>query len=306
MHIKIYFVWLTVIIFTLPTAIKGEVIKITDDRGVQSFSVAPQRAVVLNWDLLEQILELDVVPVGTANISGYQEWVVQPNIPASVEDIGTRAEPNLEKIAQLQPDIIIAASPQKDLLEVLGQIAPVVYLPNYSQEDQAAEQAIRHFRTLAKLFGKEDLAERKLREMEDRFKELKQQLSKAFVRPPEVVAMRFSNTTSVFIYTENSTAQYVLEQLGLVTAMPQPAKAWGIVQKRLKDLQHVKEGYVLYVLPFPDEAKLQKSVLWRAMPFVRGKRVNSVPSVWNYGGAMSLRYLAEAFTQSLLELVPAK
>ncbi len=50
--------------------------------------------------------------------------------------------------------------------------------------------------------------------------------------------------------------------------------------------------------------KCKKSVLWRAMPFVQAGRVNSVRPVWSYGGAMSLRYSAEAITESLLAVAP--
>lgn len=61
---------------------------------------------------------------------------------------------------------------------------------------------------------------------------------------------------------------------------------------------------MLYFLPFAQQAQLEKSMLWQAMPFVRQARVNSVESVWNYGGAMSLQYIAEALTRSLLEVAP--
>lgn len=85
--------------------------------------------------------------------------MVNPYAPESIEDIGTRAEPNLEKIASLKPDVILAASPQQDLIPLLRQIAPVVYLPNFSQNEAAAQTAIKHFRTLGALFDKQELAE---------------------------------------------------------------------------------------------------------------------------------------------------
>jgi len=269
-----------------------------------SFATTPERVVVLNWDLLEQVLELGVTPVGAPNLEGYKNWVVIPKLPDSIQDIGTRAEPNLEKITQLKPDVILAASPQKDLLEVLERIAPVVYLPNFREQDQAGPVALEHFRTLATLLARKETAQKKIQAMTDRFRELKTQLSQAFPAPIRVVPMRFSSTTSVFIYSRNSTAQYVLEQLGLTAALPLPPTPWGIAQKRLKDLQHITDAYVLYVLPFPDEKKLKQSVLWRAMPFVHKGHVNSVRPVWNYGGAMSLLYMAEEFTRSLMKMVP--
>lgn len=280
-------------------------ITIEDSRGEQVFADVPQRVVVLNWDLLEQVIELGVTPVGAPNLPSYSEWVVQPAVPQGVEDIGTRAEPNFDKLAALKPDVIIVASPQKDLIPALERIAPVVYLSNFEQHEQAAEVAIEQFKTLAVLFNKQQVAEQKLQAMEARFQQLNAQLHQAFGEElPEVVTMRFANTTSVYLYTENSGAQYVQDKLGLRSALPQSAAQWGIVQKRLNELRNVDQGYVLYIQPFPHEDKLKKSMLWKAMPFVRKGHVNSVRSVWSYGGAMSLLYTAEAMTEALLEVAP--
>ncbi len=280
-------------------------ITIQDSRGEQVFSESPQRVVVLNWDLLEQVIELGVTPVGAPNLPSYSEWVVQPAVPEGVEDIGTRAEPNFDKISALNPDVIIVASPQKDLIPALERIAPVVYLSNFEQRDQAAEVAIEQFKTLATLFEKQEFAEQKLQAMEARFQQLIGKLQAAFGEQlPQVVTLRFSSTTAVYLYGENSGTQYVQNQLGLIAALPQPAAQWGIIQKRLNELQNVKDGYVLYILPFPHEDKLNKSMLWKAMPFVRKGHVNSVRSVWSYGGAMSLLYTAEAITDALLEVAP--
>lgn len=297
---------LLLVLATLTPSHATAAIQITDGRGPLSFPTAPKRVVVLNWDLLEQVLELDVIPVGAPNLTGYSQWVLNPVPPSTIEDIGTRAEPNLDKITQLKPDVILAASPQKDLLEALGRIAPVVYLPNFRAQEQAGLAAIEHFKTLGTLFAREETARQKLNAMEQRFHAMKEDLVHSFGKAEKVVAMRFSNTTSVFIYSENSTANFVLQQLGLTPAMPLPAKPWGIVQKRLKDLRNMTDAYVLYVLPFPDEKKLHRSILWKAMPFVRHGRVRSVQPVWNYGGAMSLLYMAEEFSRSLLEMVPEK
>lgn len=279
-------------------------IKITDARGEQSFAQTPERVVVLNWDLLEQVLELGVTPIAAPNVPGYQEWVVQPEAPESIEDIGTRAEPNMERLSALKPDVIIAASPQKDLIANLEKIAPVVYLPNFDANEDSAEVAISHFRTLGKLLGKETQAEQKLSDMAAVFEELKSQINQAYPTPPQVLPIRFSNPTSVFLFTENSTTEYVIKQLGLTNPMPQPAAAWGITQQRFQTLQHAKGAYVFYILPFPQEKKLQSSVLWKAMPFVRQGHVGPMDAVWSYGGAMSLQYTAQALTKSLLEVAP--
>ena len=284
-------------------------ITVTDSLGQHQLSETPKRIVALNWDLAEQLIELDVTPVGVPNIKDYTTWVVKPAIPESVQDVGTRAEPNMEKLAALKPDVILVAEPQKDLIPRLKTIAPVLYYQTYNADQDSAKAAIENFNNIAHLVGKTDLAEQKLQAMHNRFSELKQQINVAFAgQMPSIAAMRFANQTSIYLYAKNSTTDYVIKQLGLTTALPQPAKEWGIVQKRLTDLQHLKDGYVIYFGPVTDtqEAQLNKSMLWKAMPFVRNGHVNKADPVWNYGGAMSMQYIAESLTKSLLELQAPK
>ncbi|MGY0073340.1 ABC transporter substrate-binding protein [Vibrio proteolyticus] len=297
------FLYFYLFFFTLLSGSALAEIRIADARGEQVLPQVPERIVVLNWDLLEQLLELGVTPVGAPNLPAYREWVVTPQAPAGITDIGTRAEPNLEKIAALKPDLILAASPQKDLVPVLETIAPVLYLPNFQASDQSAQVAIAHFRLLSQVVDKAALAEQKLSELNAHLMMQKQRLHQAFGDAlPQVLAMRFANPTSVYLYTENSTTQYALRQLGLNTPLPQRDAVWGITQQRLTALASIDSAYVLYFLPFPQREQVEQSVLWRALPFVRAGKFNAVRPVWNYGGAMSIRYIADAVTDSLLEV----
>lgn len=294
----------TTLLFTVMIARANADITVNDAYGAVTFEQVPQRVVVLNWDILEQVLALDIEPIAAPNLPGYRQWVVNPYAPESIEDIGTRAEPNLEKIASLKPDVILTASPQQDLIPLLRQIAPVVYLPNFSQNEAAAQTAIKHFRTLGALFDKQELAEQKLAKLNDSFKQLRDKIRQHYSAPLDVLVMRFSTPNSVLLSTENSTTDYVVEQLGLTNPIKVSARAWGIKQDRINRLQNLEQSYVLYVQPFPQESKLNSSPLWQAMPFVKKQRVNSVRAVWAYGGAMSLQYMAEAITDSLIELAP--
>ncbi len=279
-------------------------ISVVDSLGEHTLPSVPTRPAVLDWNLFEQVVELGVTPIAGTDMDSYQDWVVKPGIPESTEFVGTRSEPNLEKIAALQPDVILITKSQQDLMPRLQQIAPVLLYTNFRAEDDSAQVAIEQFQQLSHVFAKESVAKQKLADLEHRFDELKSQLHEKFGPTlPKTLVMRFANTTSTFIYTDKSMVDYVVKRLGLTSAMPLPASKWGIVQKPISDLKNV-DGYVLYILPFNEEQKLQKSVLWRAMPFVRLHKVNSVASVWSYGGAMSLQYTAEAITKALLEVAP--
>lgn len=269
------------------------------------FKQTPKRVVALSWELAEQLIELDAPLIAIADVKGYQEWVVQPALPKSIEDLGGRAEPNLEKIARLEPDLIVINALQKPLLKRLQQIAPVMQFNTFSQEHSNPEVAISLFKRFAKLFGKEELAQQKLAQMDKTFKTLAAKLNHAYRgNLPEVSTVRFANTSSLYIYGENAMSQYALEQLGLKSALEIPNTQWGLVQKRVLEISKIQQGALLYFKPFEQWQQLQQSRLWQAMPVVRNKRVAAIESTWTYGGAMSLKYLAQAMTKSLISLAP--
>ncbi len=277
--------------------------QVEDSEGVKTIKAQPVRVAALNWDIAEQVIELGVTPVAVPDIAGYSDWVVKPAIPEGVADIGTRTEPNFSALKKLNPDVILIASPQKDLQERLSEIAPVFYYQTYSEQHSNAAAAIENFKKIAQLLGKEEQANNKLAAMDARIAVLKAELAKAYPGDkPKVTSFRFASTTSVYIYGDNSIPQYALEQLGFENAMDLPASQWGISQKRMTELKKVKNGIALYFEPFPYQDKLNQSPIWKSMPFVRNGQFSPVEASWSYGGAMSILYNAEAMAQSLLML----
>lgn len=298
---------LTLIVTTLFIALFSHVVMaqfiVQDSRGEQVLESVPKRVVALNWDIAEQVLELGVTPVAITDTAGYKEWVVQPNLSVDVQDVGMRAEPNFEKIAAVHPDVILVASPQADLIPQLEKIAPVLYFHTYSEDHDNSVVAINNFEAIALVLGKEAEAQKKLVEMYAVIAQLKQQLVEAYGSElPKVALFRFASMTSVYLYGDNSTAQYALNLLGFESALPQKGTQWGVTQIRLPELRKIDNGIALYIEPFNKESKLNKSVIWNAMPFVKAGKVNSVEPVWSYGGAMSIKYTAKALAKSLLEI----
>lgn len=278
-------------------------IVIQDSDGEKVFSTVPVRIASLGWELTEDIVELGLTPVAAPEIKVYEEWVKQPAIPEKTEDIGGRAEPNLEKLTQLKPDVILINSTLKDIQTKLEKIAPVVFFDTYRADHNNAAQADWVFNTLAKLFNKTELAQTKLKHRDEVIDNLKAQLETTYSNNlPKVATLRFANTTSVYLYGGNSMPEYALNKLGIKNAVNLPDSQWGVTQKRLKDLRNLQDDVVLYFEPFYEQDKLNQSPLWQAMPFVKNHKVTSIASTWTYGGAMSIQYLAEAMTTSLLSL----
>lgn len=278
-------------------------IRIQDSLGEQVFSEAPKRVASLNWELTENVIELGITPVATADIAGYKEWVKRPLLPETTQDIGDRAEPNLEKLSQLKPDVILIGAALYKIKSKLEKIAPVVFFNTYQAEHNNAEQVDKVFNSVAALLGKEDVAKQKLAERTAVLQQLNSQLNTAFPNGlPKVASMRFANTTSAYVYGKNSMPEYALNAVGISNALSLKSTQWGVTQKKIKFLRSVDNNILLYFQPFYEKEKLNASPLWKAMPFVQQGHVSAVESTWTYGGAMSLQYLAQAMTSALLKV----
>lgn len=90
-----------------------------------------QRIVVLEFSLLDDLLQLGVKPIAIAT-SRIDEGTNPPFLLDQIKnmtDVGIRQQPNLEKIKILHPDLIVAdVTMHSHLLPLLKQIAPTLLL----------------------------------------------------------------------------------------------------------------------------------------------------------------------------------
>jgi len=85
----------------------------------------PQR--VVNLAELDFALSLDVKPI--ASISLYAANLYLRDEIDGIADVGDSDAPNLERIVELKPDLIIAVSYVEANYQLLSDIAPTVILP---------------------------------------------------------------------------------------------------------------------------------------------------------------------------------
>ncbi|WP_026369533.1 ABC transporter substrate-binding protein [Kallotenue papyrolyticum] len=145
---------------------------ITDARDRQvTVPLEPQRVVTLSEHDLDSALALGITPVGTVNGRG------QSGPPAylgertrGITSVGSLAEPSLETIATLDPDLILAGNlvqQLESLLPQLEQIAPVVVTYRTGSDWKTA------FRGTANALNRRDAAERFLQQYDQRVAELR-------------------------------------------------------------------------------------------------------------------------------------
>ncbi|MDA9427974.1 siderophore ABC transporter substrate-binding protein [Enterococcus mundtii] len=130
----------------------------------------PEKVVVFDNGSLDTLDALGVgdkvIGAATKNLPAYLEKYQE------VESAGGIKEPDLEKINEMQPDLIIISGRQSDYQEQLSQIAPTLYLAMDAENPWKSMQ--ENVTTLAKIFDKEKEAEEKLTDLTKQIDEVKE------------------------------------------------------------------------------------------------------------------------------------
>ena len=130
---------------------------IVHDFGTTELKKAPKRIVILD-NLYGEILDpLDITPVGaTTGQADSQEFSTlfkKQYKDAKVVSIGWQGNPDLDKIAELKPDLILMTGEQEDLYDELSEIAPTVgYQINTDENWDYHETSLK----VAEIFDKRD------------------------------------------------------------------------------------------------------------------------------------------------------
>jgi iron complex transport system substrate-binding protein len=176
--------------------------------GETELAERPERVVVLDTGELDSVLSLDVTPVGavTTDVSdGFLSYLADG--AADVEVVGTIAEPNLEAIAALQPDLILSNKVRhEDVYGQLSQIAPTVFA------ERVGAVWKDNFLLAAEALGLEEEAESRLEEYEARAAALGESLGDP--AGTTVSAVRFVDGV-IRVYTPESFLGTVLADTGL-------------------------------------------------------------------------------------------
>ncbi|MGN2670761.1 ABC transporter substrate-binding protein [Aliivibrio fischeri] len=284
-------------------AMPAQTAEIKHELGITEITRMPQKIVVLDWVLAETVLSLGVEPLGVADAKGYRAWVMTPKLPSNVLDVGSRREPNLELLTELNPDVILISKHMSAMYEKLNTIAPTLVYTVYSNEKTPLIAAKDITIQLGRLLDKEhqalqliDQTEKKLIENGDKIRHLQQQ-------EKPLLFVRFINDKTVRIHSEGSLAQSTINVMGLTNAWHEPTNLWGFTTAGIEKLVQYQQANVLIFGPLKEEdkVKLTQSALWQAMAFTRSDSVYELPAIWTFGGLISAQRFSNHITQQLTQ-----
>ena len=178
---------------------------IVHDFGTTELKKAPKRIVILD-NLYGEILDpLHITPVGaTTGQADSQEFSTlfkKQYKDAKVVSVGWQGSPDLDKIAELKPDLILMTGEQENLYEELSEIAPTVgYQINTDENWDYHETSLK----VAEIFDKRD--------------EMKKDLDRVDAREAvfaENVKAKFGNQKLMYLrVTDNDIRYYAYEHFG--------------------------------------------------------------------------------------------
>lgn len=287
-------------------------VTVTDSRGQHQLPAPASRVVALEWGLLENLLTLGLPPVGAADIANYRSYVsAGPDVPPQTQDVGTRQQPNLEAIAALQPDLIVATSNRvTDILERLQQIAPVLVFDPYRDPNQYV--AMREdFTQLGIAVGKQDAADNVLGELDGTVEAGRQALADAGRAGARVVySQAYSSGPAVVfrIFDQTSIPGALVDDLGLTPGAPGGPSDFGYTELGIEGLFSLGDSWLLYSAPPTDTAFADalRQPGFQALPTVQaGRAVALDPGVWFFGGPRSTQALVNETVRALGGQPPA-
>ncbi|MDP4502924.1 ABC transporter substrate-binding protein [Nonomuraea turcica] len=210
--------------------------------GETKIPVQPKRVVALDQSFVDAVLTLETPVVGYTTYRSLDDKLpdylgtVAEQYGKEATPVGTLEEPSLEKIIALKPDLIVSAKVRHEALyDKLSKIAPTVF----SETTGAIWK--ENIRLMGQALGKEQLADTKIKEYEDRAAKIGTSIKeKEGGELPTISIVRFAGEPTVRLYVEKSYSGIVMKDVGFPRPDGQPTVEDTIVvdvsQEKIADL----------------------------------------------------------------------
>lgn len=270
----------------------------TTDTARPSEHTQVPRIATIDWTIAETLLALGVTPLAVGDVSAYRAWVGEPLLPADVVDIGLRAQPNRELLAELKPDRILISPLAAPLAPTLSRIAPVQSIALYDPQTDLWQRLHEATLTIAALVNKTAEANVLLTDLNRDLEQMKQTLPAEL---PPLLVVQFIDERHVRVFGRHSLFEAVMQRLGLRNAWQEQTNDWGFSVVSIEQFMTLPHARLVVVDPIPVgvSERLQEPGLWQHLPLVQQTPVLHLPAVWSFGGVLAARRFATLLSEAL-------
>ncbi|AYY13212.1 iron-siderophore ABC transporter substrate-binding protein [Actinobacteria bacterium YIM 96077] len=270
----------------------------------------PERVVALDpYASLPTALEAGATVVGTS----YQPFgepfpeYVDAELAGEAEDVGWFTDLNVERIAALEPDVIVGlVSFIEPYEEDLSEIAPTIALP---LDDMVWKDTLE---TVGRAIGRSDEVADRLQEYEHEASELEEELADAGVASEPVSLLNIRALDDLRVYTR-SCAAAVLTDVGLEMHLSDETEDGdNAVRLSIERLTDADAAHLFYFVGStgtnPDDAEathdqVSNHPLWTEMDAVRSGNAYAVDTGWwfNCGSVPAAERILDDTGSALLD-----
>lgn len=259
----------------------------TDSKGKEiTIASKPERIALTYYPFVDNMASIGYYPIATLCYDQYisVNTALQPYIEGrEMEDLGTWDAINLEKLAAVEPDLILAADETSEkVYDQLTKIAPVVFF------DAAAIASDWRYglRELSKVFGEEEKAEAVIADLESKITEAKETLAPYSDESAAFMGLRDKG----FAMREHRHLKFFYDELGL--KVPDNLAAGMVTLEGLAELN--PDHIFLFEFannPVAEQLKkLEKESVWNSLTAVKNGNVHIVDNCIVYPNPISLSY----------------
>lgn len=258
--------------------------------GTTEIPATPERVVILTNEGTEALLALGVKPVGAVMSWDQDPWYEHISAEMDgVEVVGDEMEVNIEKIAELKPDLIIGNKVRQEAMyDKLKAIAPTVF-----SDDLAGDWKI-NFELYAKALNLTEKGKEVIADYDNRVEEVKTKLGDKVNQ--EISVVRFSSRPTRIYYTD-SFSGVVFDQLGFKRAEHQAKlftkdnKMGNFAVEVDKELIPEMDADVLFYFTYADSQAVEdewtNDPLWKNLTAVKEGNAHKVSDIiWNTAGGV--------------------
>jgi iron complex transport system substrate-binding protein len=247
--------------------------------GETEFETVPERIVVLDSPMLDALVALDITPVGAPEIAagrGFPAYLADDL--DGTESIGYIAEPDIDAIANLAPDLIIGSKVRHEALyEELSAIAPTVFSEdtgtNWTEQAELTAAAVNQSDKMDELIG----------EVEDRAAEVGEAVAADGVTA-SIVRFRSDNFR---LYGPGTFSGSLLTDMGFDLGADRDWNEYSMMELSPELYEQIDGDVVFYMSPGGDPTattQAQITGLWGSLPGVAGDKAFEVEDdTWMVG-----------------------